>query len=208
MSVTADVQITELPVSGVWVIVAHVRDLDGCLTDAVAPVVTVTTPAAGTASPTVERVGTGCYRAAYVPATAGRYVARAVATGYGAADYVAYVLAATAGAGMPTLADLRGASADREDPDDLGYLGANSYTDAEIADALGTETDAQRRMCRVGAVYPSDLRGALLRRVQRNLSMRGQPAVVISDGSGTSFTPTNDPEVRRLERPHRKIVIA
>lgn len=88
--------------------------------------------------------------------------------------------------------------------DVTAYLGATSWSDDEIDDALAAETAAQRAVCRVGSTYPADLREALLRRVARNLAMRGQPSSVPTDSDIPSFLPTVDPEVRRLERPYRK----
>lgn len=203
VSATSPVSV-ELPISDVWLIAVEVRDVDGCLVDE-APVVTVTLPAGTTSTPTVETVTTGLYRVAYVVGTSGRYVARAVTTGHGAADFTAYVTATVAATGMPTLDDLRG---DPEVEGDLGYLGETSATDPEIQDALDAEAAAQRATCRVPAAYPADLRQALLRRVARNLALRGIPLAVLRGDaeSGDTILPGRDPEVRRLEGPHRKLV--
>jgi hypothetical protein len=187
-----------LPVSGVWTIRVAVRDADGYLTDDV-PVVTVTLPAGSTATPTVEHVGTGDYRVTYVVGTAGRYVARAVTTSSGAADFAAYATATTAGTGMPVVDDV------------ANYLreGAASWTTADLQDALDAESAAQRAVCRVRAVYPADLREALLRRAARNLALRALPlAVHQGDAEGrTLLLPGRDPEVRRLEAPHRRVCV-
>lgn len=193
----------DLPVSDVWLIEVEVRDVDGCFVDEV-PVVTVTLPAGTTSTPTVETVITGLYRVAYVVGTTGRYVARAVTTAYGAADFTAYVTATVAATAMPSLDDLRG---DPLDEEDQGYLGETSATDAEIQDALNAEAAAQRATCRVPAAYPDDLRQALLRRVARNLALRGIPLAVLRGDaeSGDTVLPGRDPEVRRLEGPHRKL---
>jgi hypothetical protein len=194
-------------VGGVWDLLVDVRDVDGCLTDD-APVVTVTLPDASTSTPAVETVGTGVYRAEHVPAAAGRYVARAVTTSHGAVDFTAFVTAIVPAAGMPNLVDLRG---DPGDGEDLGYLGPNSWTDADIQDALDAEAAAQRRVCRVPADYPDDLRQALLRRVARNLSMRRLAlALARGDaeaGSSDIVLSGSDPEVRRFERPFRKLIV-
>lgn len=197
MSVTAVQNKQELNTGDVWLIAASVRDLDGCLTDAVAPVVTITLPDGTTATPTVERVSTGTYRSTYTPATAGRYLGAAVAAGYGTADLAFYASGTTTETGMwLTVGHLR------------TYLGDHSWSDAAVLGALNAEAAAQRRVCRIGAVYPADLREALLRRVQRNLAMRGQPYAVLENAEpGAQFIPGNDPEVRRLERPHRKVVL-
>lgn len=197
----------ERPIGGEWILSVLVTDADCDAVDAV-PVVTVTLPAGTTATPTVETLSTGVYRAVYALGTAGRYIARVVAAGYGAADFVAFVTATTAATAMPTLIDLRG---DPEVEGDLGYLGPNSFTDAAIQDALDAEAAAQRRVCNVPAAYPDDLRQALLRRVARNLSMRKLTlALARGDaeaGSSDIVLGGNDPEVRRFERPHRKLVM-
>lgn len=187
----------ELPVNGVWVIDVAVTDSDGGLVD-VTPEVTVTLPGGTTATPTVEAVAAG-YRAEYVVGTAGRYIARAVTPVNGAADFAAYASATVAAGDMPDLADV------------LNYLQweeDNEYGDA--AEALATESDAQRRVCRVGAVYPRDLRHALYRRVARSLGMKGIPLAVLrgdAESGSATFLPGRDPEVRRLEAPHRKLVM-
>lgn len=187
-----------LPIGGRWIIAVEVTDDDG-LPAGTAPVVTVTLPAGSTATPTVEEVSTGVYRAAYEVGTAGRYVARAVAAGFGAADFAAYAAATTAGTGMP-------------DTDDVAaYMvgEAASWTTDELQDALNAEAAAQRSTCRVGAVYPDDLRQALLRRVVRNLAMRQLPLAVLRGDAegGDTVLPGRDPEVRRLEAPYRKLVV-
>lgn len=188
----------QLPIDGRWIIEVETRDDDGYLTTG-SPSVTVTLPAGSTTTPTFEETVTGRFRAAYVVGTAGRYVARVVDAGHGAVDFAAFVTATTAGTGMPTVADYRS-----YDVDDGG-----SWTDAEIQESLDAEAAAQRAVCRVKAVYPADLRQALFRRVQRNLAMR---EVGIDNQGGDSeggppILPARDPEVRRLEGPHRKLVI-
>lgn len=185
-----------LPVGGQWLIEVEVRDLDGVLAADV-PSVVVTLPDDTTASPTVETVTTGVYRSIYNPATAGRYVA-AVTTSDDVVDFAAYAAAATAGTGMPTTNDV------------ANYLreGAASWVTADLQDALDAEAAAQRSVCRVRAVYPDDLRQALLRRVQRNLALRQLPLAVHQGDAeaGPMLLPGRDPEVRRLEAPHRKLV--
>ncbi|MEU4675743.1 hypothetical protein [Micromonospora sp. NPDC023737] len=186
-----------LPIGGVWEIAVSVTDVDGLHVDT-APTVTVTLPAGSTATPTVERVSAGVYRVLYEAGTSGRYIARAVAGAYGAADFAAYALATTAGTAMPDV------------PAVVAYLGGTSFTDEEIQDALDAEAAAQRAVCRVRAVYPDDLRQALLRRVQRNLAMRQLPLAVLqgdAEGGDSTVLPGRDPEVRRLEAPHRKLVV-
>lgn len=187
---------TTLPIGGVWEISVCVSDADG-EPIAVAPIVTVTLPGGSTSAPTAEDQGDGTWRALYTVGTAGRYVARVVSAGYGAADFTTYVTATVPSAGMPDLA-----AAD-------AYLGDNSWTDDEIEDALDAEAAAQRSVCDIPAAYPDDLRQALLRRVARNLSMRKLPLAVLAGDAenGSTVLPGRDPEVRRLEAPFRKMVV-
>lgn len=186
----------DLPVDGLWVLTVAVTDAAGCPAD-VTPVVTVTLPDTSTATPAVEDVTTGVFRAQYVTAAAGRYTARVVAVDLGAAEFTATV---TAVAGLPDL-DATKVYLQVEPGDES--------QDVEIADALAAETDAQRRVCRVPAAYPADLRQALLRRVARNLALRGLPLMVLRGDAetGSTIPPGRDAEVRRLEAPWRKLVM-
>jgi len=186
----------DLPLLGVWAI-------EVCA-DAV-PVVTVTLPDGSTATPLVTDVTSG-YRAEVTVATVGRYVARVVGTD-GAVDFTAYVTGIVAAQGMPDLEALRGDP--DADPPTFGYLGETSATDEELQDALDAEAAAQRAVCRVPAAYPADLRQALLRRVARNLALRGLPIMVLRGDAetGSTIPPGRDAEVRRLEAPHRKLVM-
>lgn len=187
-----------LPVGGRWLFEVELRDLDGYLTDDDALAVTVTLPDASTTAPTVEHVSTGWYRATYTTAAAGRHVASVVG-GDDVAEFAAYVTAAATAAGMPTTDDV------------ATYLGASaaSWATAELQDALDAESAAQRQVCRIRAQYPADLRQALLRRVARNLAMRSAPLAVLEGDAeiGASRLPGRDPEVRRLEAPHRRLVV-
>lgn len=191
-------KIVELVLSDRWLIGVQVTDDDGCAVD-VAPTITVTLPG-GTSSPvTPEATGDGGYRGVYVPAvTTGRYVAQVEAAGYGAADFVAYATSTTANTDMPTLEQVLVY---------LEWVEDNENNDA--ATAFATEMAAQRRVCRVGAVYTDDLRGALYRRVARNLALKNIPLAILGgkDGQGDLVLPGNDPEVRRLERPYRKVIL-
>lgn len=100
---------------------------------------------------------------------------------------------------------------------DLGdlrtYLGASSYTDAQLESALDAELRAQARICRVpkdpAAAWDADLFEAACRRVARNLAMRGIPLAMFQGDAeaGTLIPPNRDPEVRRLEGPLRKMKI-
>lgn len=196
---------TAMVVGDVWTLSVLVTDADGWPVDQT-PVITVTLPNASTATPTVSATAyAGVYRAEYYPATAGRHTARAVVTGYGAATWTAYADAVTATAAMPVLADLVG---DRTTT--YGYLGRNSWTNADVQEALDAEARAQRDRCDVPAEYPPALREALLRRVAANLARRGLPLSVAQGDAelgGTVPPPRHDPEVRRLEGPYARMSI-
>lgn len=182
----------DLPVSGVWIIaVAAEVGLDG-------PVVTVTLPNGSTVTPPVVADSWGCWRAEYVVTATGRYIARVTTAGHGAVDFTAYVTGVVAASAMPDAADLDAY---------LQSFGGHSWTTDDLDDALTAESAAQRAACTIPAAYPADLRQALLRRGWRNLKMRGQPLLTIpgaEDGAAT-VAPGADPEVRRLERPYRKL---
>jgi len=187
-----------LQVGATWLLDVETVDIDGVLV-AGAPTVVITLPAGGTAAPAFIVAGTGWYRLAYVVTTAGRYTA-AVTTADDAIGFAAFVHGVTTAAGMPLVADVS------------VYLreGAASYVLADLQDALDAEAGAQRARCRVGAVYPPDLRQALLRRVQRNLALRQLPLAMLqgdAEMGGSVMVPGSDPEVRRLEAPYRKLVV-
>jgi hypothetical protein len=185
----------DLPIGGLWVVTVETRSTDGYLTSD-APAMVVTLPAGSIANVPFTTVTAGVYRATYTVGSAGRYVAR-VTTSDDALDFAAFVTGTTAGVGMPTVADYRAYDED----------GGGSWTDDQLQAVLDAEAAAQRAVCRVAAVYSADLREALLRRVMRNLAMRQLPLSVETGDAGISFIPGRDPEVRRLEAPHRKLVI-
>jgi hypothetical protein len=181
-----------------WEIIFTSRDADGLFL-ADEPAVTVTLPDLTTAPATITSDYAGVYLATYTPLVAGRFTARAVTPlGY-VLDALCVVTAITAA--LP-------------DADDLNlYLGENehSWTDAELADALAAETTAQMNVCRVPASYPEDLREALLRRAARNLAMRRQ-LTAEPRGEGDVDLPAvlpvaADAEVKRLERPYRRVPV-
>lgn len=188
---------SQRPVGDVWPLTVEVTDVDG-RPAAVAPVITVTPPAGVAATPAVEYLGGGRYRATYDLAVAGRHVATATAVGYGSAAFVVTVVAPTLAGAMPAAADVS------------KYLGEHSWEAYEVADALAVETAAQASICVIPAYYPDDLRGALMRRCARNLGMRRNPlAQPVGDAEAgtTSFSPY-DPEINRFERPHLRLLIA
>lgn len=176
-----------------WVVDVDLVDVDGD-----APAALVTLPDGTTAAPTVSRVAAGRWRVVYVPAAPGRHVVTVTAAG-DAVAVAAYVVGVTTAAGMPTADDV------------AAYIGptAASWSTDDLADALAVEASAQRDVCLVPAAYPESLRGALLRRAARNLAMRRLPLAVAGAESdaGPTVLPGTDPEVRRLERPHRRMPV-
>lgn len=187
--------VQELGIDDVW----HI----GVCSDAVASIL-VTDPAGDPGTATLEADST--YEWTVDAGIAGRWIASVTST-EGAIHFVLNVTAVNA---LPTLADLRGTDPEREDPEDWGYLGDNSFSDEQIQDALDAETASQRRVCRVRAEYPADLKEALMRRVARNLALRKLPLMVLRGSSeqGDLTPPGRDPEVRRLEGPHRRLFTA
>lgn len=198
MSVKAVTSLEEQrPVGDVWPIVVDVLDADGFRVG-VAPTVTVTAPDGTTSTPAVESTIGGCWRALYTITAAGRHIATAAESSYGSVDFVLTAVAASVAGAMPGVADV------------TKYLGDNSWDTAEIADVLAAEAEAQRALCAVPAYYPADLKEALLRRTARNLSMRRVPlAQPIGDAeAGGTTIPAYDPEIRRLEKPHYRLLVA
>lgn len=198
MPVTAASSVeSQRPVGDLWPIVVDIRTADGFHVSET-PVVTVTLPDGSTATPAVESTVGGCYRAQYALTVAGRHIASVTTTAYGAAGFVVEAVSPTQAGGMPQVADVN------------AYLGTNSWTNADIASALAAETASQRATCAIPAHYPDDLREALLRRVARTLGMRRAPlAQPIGDAeAGGSVIPPYDPEINRLERPHKRMLVA
>lgn len=185
-----------LDVGDTWLIGVDVRDdKRGTLVDATVTV-TVTTPSATTSAPVATREGLGLYVASYELTAVGRYTARVVVSG-AVVSVVGFAVDAEAASGRPVLAVVK------------AYLGQTSVTDAVITEALAAETAAQAEVCRIPAAYSDDLAEALKRRVARNLALRGLPLAVLQGDaeSGDTILPGRDPEVRRLEAPHRKMVV-
>jgi hypothetical protein len=71
------------------------------------------------------------------------------------------------------------------------------------------EAAAQAAVCRIPDEYPADLREALFRRVAVNLARRAIPTGIlgIAEGGAPARLGSQDPEVRRMESPHRKLVV-
>lgn len=107
-------------------------------------------------------------------------------------------------------------------PDVLGYLGSDiSWTEDEVTSALAAETAAQAKVVRFPAdpeppagplPYPADLAEALCRRVAHNLAVRALPlgvqATVTDAAALNTYVGGTDAEVKRLEAPYRKRVVA
>lgn len=107
-------------------------------------------------------------------------------------------------------------------PDVLGYLGTDiSWTEDQVQSALDAETAAQAAVVRFPAdppapaeplPYPADLAEALCRRVAHNLAVRALPlgvqATVTDAAALNTYVGGTDAEVKRLEAPYRKRVVA
>lgn len=189
----------DLEVGDEWLIGVQVVDDDDTPASATVAVA-VTTPNGGSATPTAVQDGTGNYLARTTLALAGRYVATVTVSGtvVGVVPFTAWAGTTTPASGMPTVTEL------------ADYLGDTSHDTPTLTAALAAEAAAQRARCKVPAVYPADLREALLRRVARNLAARSVPVASVSafDGGVTSTrVPTSDPEVRRLEAPYRRLAV-
>lgn len=193
----------DLTVGDVWLLGVLVLDDDRDL-QAAEPTIVVTLPngAIATAPDVHTEVG-GVYSFRHTVTVPGRHLATVTAAGYGALSFVMWAAHPTAGVDLPDVDDvdayLRSGSGD------------HSWSADDMLDALNAEAAAQRRVCRIRAVYPADLRQALLRRVQRNLALRPNALAMFrgdaETGDPQAFLPGTDPEVRRLERPYRKLPI-
>lgn len=146
--------------------------------------------------------GPGCYVAKYVTDRPGRHLATVTTTDGGQLTFQAFVTGVTTGAGLPTYADL---------DTYLGGVGEHSWSDADLTESLDVESAQQRRVCRIPAAYPADLRDALLRRAARRLEMKRQlteqPRTDSDFGTPALIPPGRDSEIRRLETPFRKLTI-
>ncbi len=187
-----------LPLGGQWTLGVETRDASGYLSGEVTPTLAVTLPDGTSAAPVFEAaMWVGGWLATYTPSVTGRFLAHAF-TPEDAVDAAAYVAGPTSSTDLPTVDDV------------ARYLkgGASSWTSVQLQEELDGEAYAQQAKCGVRAEYPPDLRKALLRRVQRALAFRALPlATLRGDADGGSLVlPGNDPEIRRLEAPYRKLV--
>lgn len=182
-------------VGDVWPIIVEVVDW---FIGYEAPTITVTLPDDTTTDVPVRTITPGCYRAGYTLTVPGRHLAAVVATGIGRADFAVQAVAPTPAGALPQLADAS------------SYLGAHSFSDDDVQDALDAETEAQADICVIPAAYPKSLRNALLRRVARNLAMRRIPLSVVqgdAEAGTANVLPTWDPEITRLEKPYRRVLV-
>ncbi|HET6742392.1 MAG TPA: hypothetical protein VFH76_25785 [Kribbella sp.] len=95
-------------------------------------------------------------------------------------------------------------------------LTVDRIPDEELADVLASEIELQAQTCRIPVdptdppadAFPAALRAAVFRRVARAIAMKGIPLAVLQGDAevGTTYLPSNDPEVRRLEGPFRVVV--
>lgn len=187
-----------LDAGDVWLMTVLVTSDTGGYPIAAVVTVALTDPAGVVTAPAAEALTRGVYQAAPTVAAAGRWVAKVDVTGHGVVTLAALVEAVVPAAGMVTVAQV------------LDYLGETSATTDEVTGALAAEQAAQYAACRVPAVYPADLAEALKRRVARNLAARSVPVAQFTsfDGGATSTrVPMTDPEVARLERPWRRLVV-
>lgn len=167
-----------------------------CVSASSVPTLTVTPPSGAAPAPVIAATA-GVTTFTVLLDLPGRWVARVAAADGGVLAFTAWAGTIVPASGMP-------------DRDALSiYMRDHSFTDDELDDALAAEAAAQRKVCRIPAVYGADLANALCRRAQRNLFMRGLPlALPAGDAdTGPQYLPASDPEVRRLERPYRKMGI-
>jgi len=179
-----------------WTLAWWMLDTDGNPTNAEVPSVTVTKPDGSTVVLDAFYRSDSTWRAGYTTVAAGRHLVH-IASAEDAADAALFVDMVTTESGMPTVDDA------------IVYLGTRGggWSVAQITGAYRAERAAQRDKCGERAAYPDSLREALFRRVARNLAMRALPLAVNTgdaDGGGLVL-PGNDPEVRRLEAPYRRL---
>lgn len=188
-----------LDVGDTWRLGVKVRDDETCELVSATLAAVVTLPDDSTANPAVGEESTGVYVAEHVLTVPGRHFAVVSASG-AVVSVVTFAVTAEQPSNLPDLVAVK------------AYLGdaAGQWTDPELQEVLDAEAAAQARVCRVGAIYPDDLRSALLRRVQRALALRALPLAVLQgdpEAGVTTVLPGRDPEVRRLEAGHRKVVL-
>ena len=186
---------SQLVVGGWWTVGVQVLDQYGAPTTGTVTAAVTDPNGAATAPVVVAEATPGLYTAAVQLVSAGRWVAVLSVAGVGVVAYVADAGDVVGGLGLPTVDDV------------AAYLGPTSVDEATLADALAAETAAQASECVTGPTYGADLRQALLRRVARNLALRGLPLAVLQGDSeaGSTVLPGADSEIDRLERRYRRL---
>lgn len=97
----------------------------------------------------------------------------------------------------------------RPTPDEVRtrlHVPVETVDDAELADVVAGETDAQDTDCRTEP-YVSALRLALFRRCARSLAATGVPLGILMTEFGSTSLRANDAEIFRLEGPHMKFAL-
>lgn len=179
------------PKGGAWCVTVRAIDELGNLVTTVTPTVVVTRPDGSTVTPAPALDADQHWTTIYTLDASGRYLMH-VSTPEDALDFAVYAYAPGT---VPTLNEV------------VDYLGGRNV--AGVDGAYRAELGAQRDKCGERAEYPDQLREALYRRVSRNLAMRQLP-LAMSGGdaeAGPALIPGNDPEVRRLEAPWRRLVV-
>lgn len=153
--------------------------------------------------PEVEKLSSGVYRFVLEVSESGRYVAVVLVDGYGTLGFTAFVQSITPAGNMPTPTDVRDYA---DDSENIG-----EWEDADIQAVLDSEASQQRARLDIGAVFTPDLFEALVRRTVLALNRRsklnaGDFSTGVLNGESQAFIP-NDPEIRRLEAPYKKVVL-
>lgn len=177
---------------------AVVRDGDGKLFDPGTITLVITKPDLSTTTVATVHDSTGKYSAVYVPLVVGRFIALWTTTVPAITMAQSWTVETFTAGPILSLVNLK------------LYLGTTTFSDTELTNALATETAAQLARCRMPAIVPAELVEALKRRVQCNLARRGLPLGLTGasgDGDSPAYLPGNDPEVRRLEAPWRRLPV-
>lgn len=193
----------DLQLKDLWWMYVLVTAADGTPLLAANPVFTITSPTGDVIIADVDERGGGVYRTFTGVNDPGRWVCEVRKTGNGVANFVAYSSGVVVGTSMPTVDDVRNYA------DNSQSIG--DWDDEDIQSVLDSEASQQRSRCDIGAIYPPDLFEALCRRTVLGLNRRSQLnagdfAVGIAGTENQAFIP-NDPEIRRLETPYKKVVM-
>ncbi len=104
---------------------------------------------------------------------------------------------------LPTLTEVR----------EFILVSAPDASDAILQEIYDGELEDQQSVCKPAAFvgeYPAALRLALYRRIARTCALRGIPLGYVTSSEGgisSSAVAELDVEIRRFERPHRKLVV-